>query len=112
MFGLLDIPASGLAAQRTRLEVTTANIVNANTILDAKGHYSPFRRRIAMLSAGDPTSGGNGVHVSSIQLDQTPFKKKWEPESPYADADGNVNYPNVDPEMEMVNALDASRAYE
>jgi len=45
-------------------------------------------------------------------MDMSDFHKRFEPDSPYADADGNVNYPNIDPAMEMVNALEVSRAYE
>ena len=113
MFGSLDISASALVAQRTRIDVISANIANQSSILDGKGNYSPFRRRIAVFSPGDPATGNKlGVHVKQIMLDASPFHKRHEPDSPYADADGNVNYPNINPAMEMVNALEASRAYE
>ena len=45
-------------------------------------------------------------------LDQSPFTLKYEPDSPFANQEGYVEYPNIDPMMEMVNAIDASRAYE
>jgi len=113
MFVSLDISASGLVAQRTRMEVIAANMANRSTILDGNGNYSPFRRRFAVFAPGDPTTGNPlGVHVQDIKLDQSDFRKVLEPESPYADEDGYVNYPNIDPSMEMVNALEASRAYE
>jgi flagellar basal-body rod protein FlgC len=113
MFGALDISASGLVAQRTRVEVIAANIANQNSVLDAKGNYSPYRRRIPIFAPGDPSSGNKlGVHVKKIMLDSAPFHRKSEPGSPHADAEGYVNYPNIDPSMEMVNALEASRAYE
>ncbi|MCX5661828.1 MAG: flagellar basal body rod protein FlgC [Planctomycetota bacterium] len=113
MFGLLDVSASGLVAQRTRLEVATSNMVNRDAIVDAKGNYNPFRRRVAIMAAGDPESGNaQGVHIAEIKLDQSPFRKLYQPESPYADKEGNVSYPNIDPSIEMINALDASRAYE
>ena len=113
MFGALDISVSALVAQRTRLEVIAANIANQNSVLDAKGNYSPYRRRIPIFAPGDPSSGNKlGVHVKKIMLDAAPFRKKHEPGSPHADADGYVNYPNIDPAMEMINALEASRAYE
>src|SRR5689334_171093 len=106
MFGLLDIAASGLAAQRTRLDDSTANLVNQSTILDSKGRYAPFRRRITMLAAGDPVSGSDqGVHVSEIKLDKAPFHQKYEPDSPYANGDGMVDYPNIDSAVEMINAM-------
>ncbi len=115
MFGMLDVSASGLVAQRTRLEVTTANLANQNTILDSHGRYSPFRRRMAVLKAAVTFSSGGAAQASTpgeIRLDQSPFHQKYEPNSPYADAKGNVSYPNVDESLEMVDAMDASRAYE
>lgn len=113
MFGSLDVSASGLVAQRTRLDVIASNMANRHSIVDAEGNYSPFRRRLAILSPGDPASGnGQGVHVQEIRLDDSPFTRKYEPDSPFAAEDGYVEYPNIDPMMEMVNAIDASRAYE
>lgn len=113
MFGALDVSASGLVAQRTRLDVIASNMANRNSIVDADGKPNPFRRRLAILSPGDPKTGkGHGVHVQEIKLDQSPFIKKFEPDSPFANDEGYVDYPNIDPMMEMVNAIDASRAYE
>jgi len=113
MFGILDISTSGLVAQRTRMETVAANMANSSTILDAKGKYAPYRRRAAELAAGDPVSGrSQGVHVSEIKLDRTtPMRRKWEPDSPFA-KDGYVEYPNVSPEVELINAMEISRAYE
>lgn len=113
MFGALDISTSALVAQRTRLNVIAANLANQNTTHDADGNYAPFRRRIAVLMPGDPATGNRlGVHVGEIGLDPAPFRKVYEPGNPNADSRGYVNYPNIDPAMEMVNALEASRAYE
>ena len=113
MFGVLDISTSALVAQRQRFDVITANIANQHSIYDAQGNYSPFRRRVAMLASGDPSSGSElGVHMNQIKLDQSDFRKVYDPNHPNADKDGNVLFPNVDPTMEMINALEASRAYE
>lgn len=113
MFGSLDISASGLVAQRTRMNVISSNLANTNTIYDANGNYAPFRRRMAVFAPGDPSTGNDaGVHVAEILLDQSPFKKIYEPGNPNADAKGYVDYPNIDPTMERINALEASRAYE
>ena len=113
MFGALDISASGLTAQRTRMDVIAANLANKDAIYDTQGHYAPYRRRSVEFAAGDPASGsGMGVHVQSIQQDSSPLKARYEPGSPLADARGNVYYPNVDSTIELVNALEASRAYE
>jgi len=113
MFGSLDISASALVAQRTRLETIAANMANKDAIYDAKGRYAPYRRRVALFAQGDPSSGSDlGVHVKDILLDQSPFVKRYEPGHPNADSQGYVQYPNIDSSMEMINALEASRAYE
>jgi len=113
MFGSLDISASALVAQRTRLETISANMANKDAIYDAKGNYSPYRRRIPIFAQGDPVSGQpEGVHIQKIMFDPAPFKKVYEPGNPVADVDGYVEYPNIDSAVEMINALEASRAYE
>ena len=113
MFGSLDISTSALVAQRTRLEVISANLANRSSIYDAKGNYAPYRRRVPLLAAGDPDSGNLlGVHVKEIQLDQSEFRKVFDPGHPDADAGGYVQFPNIEPAVELVNALEASRAYE
>ncbi len=113
MFGALDISTSALVAQRTRMEVIAANLANMNSVEDADGNYAPFRRRIAVFRPGDPAAGiGRGVHVAAIEHDDGPLRLKHEPGHKHADADGYVEYPNIDPAMEMINALEASRAYE
>lgn len=113
MFGALDISTSALVAQRTRMEVIAANLANMQSVEDADGNYAPFRRRIAIFQPGDPTGGSTrGVHVSAIEEDGGALRLKHEPGHKHADADGYVGYPNIDPAMEMINALEASRAYE
>ncbi|HLL90061.1 MAG TPA: flagellar basal body rod protein FlgC [Tepidisphaeraceae bacterium] len=113
MFDLLDMGASGLQAQRTRLDTIAQNILNAETIQDAAGRNVPYRRRFVLFApgqAGNPAKPG--VHVREIQVDQNPFTKRHIPGHPLADVDGNVLFPNVDPIVEQVNALSATRAYE
>lgn len=113
MYGALDISTSALVAQRVRLDVISGNIANAKTILNADGEYEPYRRRAVVLAAGDPASGsGQGVHVARIDLDAGPLQPRYEPNSPYADANGYVRYPNVNPLVEQVNAMEAMRSYE
>lgn len=113
MYGALDISTSALVAHRTRLDVISSNIANKDTILNADGEYEPFRRRIAMLAAGDPARGeSSGVHVAEIQLDQGDLMMKYEPGSPYANADGYVGYPNINAVVEQMNAMEAARSYE
>jgi flagellar basal-body rod protein FlgC len=105
--------ASGLIAQRTRLDTIAANIANLNTLHDAQGKLDPYRRRFVVLAQGQAGDTSKpGVHVESIGLDQSPFIERLEPGNPDADAKGYVPYPNIDLSMEFVNALEASRAYE
>ncbi|HEX4796937.1 MAG TPA: flagellar basal body rod protein FlgC [Humisphaera sp.] len=113
MFDVLDMGASGLTAQRTRLDTIAENLANVYTTHNAKGEKEPFRRRFVVLGpgrAGDPQK--SGVHVQKIGLDPSPPIPKYEPGNPDADANGFVNYPNIDMSIEYINALEASRAYE
>lgn len=122
MYGSLDISVSGLVAQRTRMDVIAANLANRESIVDASGNPNPYRRRIAVFQPGDPTAStpsgqAMGVHVGKVELDQSDFRKVFDPDSPYAQPDdspdaGYVYYPNIDQVTENVNAVDAVRAYE
>jgi flagellar basal-body rod protein FlgC len=113
MFNILDTGASALTAQRVRMDTIAGNIANINTMRDADGKPNPYRRRFVVFAPGqanDPSKAG--VHVKSIELDQSPLPKRFDPGNPDADKDGYVSYPNVDLSIEFVNALEASRAYE
>ncbi|MFA7236633.1 MAG: flagellar basal body rod protein FlgC [Phycisphaeraceae bacterium] len=114
MFGSLDISTSALVAQRTRLNVIASNLANQHTVFDAEGNYSPYRRKFAVFAAGDPANGNDaGVHVRDIMEDDAPFRKiQVGVGNPLADKDGFMEVPNIDPMTEMVNALEATRAYE
>lgn len=116
MFGALDTSTSGLVAQRTRADVVSANLANANTIEDANGDNVPFRRRLAILAPGDPSTGDpNGVHVREIAQDMRPPKEKYAPDHPLAGTTARPGYiytPNIDPMTEQVNMLEIARAYE
>ena len=113
MFDILDTGASGLMAQRIRLDTIAGNIANINTTRDAAGKPDPYRRRFVVLAPGradDPSLPG--VHVQQVGIDPSPLIRRYEPGSPDADKDGYVSYPNIDLSIEYVNALEASRAYE
>ncbi len=117
MYGALDISTSGMVAQRTRMAAIAANIANANTLVDAQGAYAPYRRRAVMFAPGDPSASGPGgrsmgVHVAAIDIDQSPLTPKYDPTSPYADEDGYVLTPNINPIVEQINAMETARAYE
>ena len=114
----ISVGASGLTAQRKRLEVLVSNLVNANTTQPAG--KEPFRRKDVVFSASSPqlTFGGafddaaQGVEISSVVTDRSEPVKRYEPGHPNADKDGYVSYPNVNPMEEMVNILSATRSYE
>jgi len=121
MYGALEISVSGMVAQRRRLETVSANLAIANAPVD---HSNPdaFRRRVALLQPGASERGaGLGVRVAQIALDQAPFRKVYDPGHPMASkvtdparglVEGYYDVPNIDPVIEELNAMEASRAYE
>jgi flagellar basal-body rod protein FlgC len=121
MYGSLDISTSGLIAQRTRLTAVAANIANKDAMFDAQGNFSPYREREAMFAVGNPGSPTRegqelGVHVAQISESQAEFPLKYDPGNPYAYKDGPkqgyVPTSNVDMFKQMVEQMDATRAYE
>ncbi len=113
----IAVSASGLTAQRRRLEVLVSNMANANTTQPAG--MEPFRRKDVVFSAVSPNSFGaafddaiKGVEISRIVKDQREPRKQYEPGHPHADAEGYVTYPNVNTMEEMINVLAATRTYE
>lgn len=113
MFEALDISVSGLVSQRERMTAISGNLANFQTILNESGEYEPYRRRIPIFGQGDPSTGSSlGVHVSEIALDQGELLQRYEPDNPFADAAGYVGYPNISVTTELMNAMEASRAYE
>jgi len=117
MFDMLDISASALAAYRVRMDVIANNVANIMTTRNAQGQSIPYRRRVALFSSGAPgVVGGGGVRVSQIIEDPAPFRKVYDPDHPDAVKSGPdkgcVNYPNVSDEVEMVDMIAATRAYQ
>ncbi len=117
MWGALDIPTSGMIAQRVRLEAISANLANKDALYNADGEYEPYKRRMVHFAPGDPsadTSSGRamGVHVSAIEIDHEAVREKWDPSHPEADDRGYIQIPDIDGVTEQVNAMAATRAYE
>ena len=115
MFGRLsamNISASGMSAERLRMEVVANNISNAHTTMTETG--DPYRRKNVVFSSMQDGINGHmsGVHVVGVQPDQTPFEWVHDPSHPHADADGNVRLSNVRIPNEMVDLISASRSYE
>lgn len=111
---ILDIAATGMSAQRLRVQLIAANIANSETTRTAEG--GPFRRKDAVFVARDMgfdrALRSAGVQVAEIRASKDPFLTRYEPGHPDANAEGLVAYPNVNPVEEMVNLTEASRAFE
>ena len=112
---IYDVAASGLAAQRLRVQLIAANVANAETTRSADG--GPYRRKEASFQVDSLGTGADGtpflgVKVAQVTSSKEPFQTRYEPGHPDADADGVVRYPNVNPVLEMVDLTEASRSYE
>ncbi len=130
-FDAISIAATGLTAERTRMDVTSENLANADTTQGANGQ--PYQRQEVVLQqvggggfsaalsgamgaagGGSPMGGGTpgGVQVAGIVNDPTPDQETYDPGNPSANAQGYVKMPNVNPVNEMVDMIDESRSYE
>ena len=119
-----DISASGMTAQRQRLDIAAENISNMNTTRTASG--GPYRRKMVVLQENPvssfrselqsrlsgKTSQKGGVKVAKIVEDQRDLQPVYNPEHPDADENGYVMMPNVDLVKETVDGMSATRAYE
>ena len=110
-----DIAASGMSAQRLRVQLAASNIANAETTRTQEG--GPYRRKEPVFQAVllEQTQDGTpvtGVGIAGIQSSQEPFISKYDPSHPDADANGMVQYPNVNPVEEMVNLTESSNSYQ
>ncbi|MBW2610017.1 MAG: flagellar basal body rod protein FlgC [Deltaproteobacteria bacterium] len=118
----IDIAASGMKAQRTRLNVISMNLANANTTRTADG--TPYRRKTSIFETtpigvsfydrfkDSLANQIHGVRVSEIVPVSGEFKKIFDPSHPDADKNGYVHLPNVNLVEEMVQMLNANRSYE
>ncbi len=119
----LQISASGLTAERLRMDVISNNIANVNTTQTAAG--TPYRRQHVIFAASEGGSdfpsalrsaagmrssepNGGGVRVASVEADKGDFKRVKDPDSPT----GYTLLPNIEPVMEMVDLITATRAYD
>lgn len=119
----LNISASGMTAERLHMDVIANNLANANTTRTPQG--GPYRRELVTLSpaggsfadalsafSGNGSSATKGVIVDGVTPDQSPLKRVYEPGHPDADKQGYVSMPNIDTVTEMVDMMNATRAYE
>lgn len=128
MFDAFDVSATGLTAQRYRMDIIAENVANANSTrkddgsiyrrrtvtFEAKGNNGlSFASQLAASSSSLSGAIGKGVRISSIAEDHSSeLKKVYDPDHPDADEAGYVYYPNVDTITEMTNLIDATRSYE
>jgi flagellar basal-body rod protein FlgC len=123
IFDAIDLAASGLTAERMRMDVTSENLANAQTTSAANGQ--PYRRQEVELQQvgggfgaqlagvlGQSGATAGGVSVAGIVSDPTPDQLVYDPGNPDADGKGYVKMPNVNSVTEMVDMIDESRSYE
>ncbi len=116
-FSAMRISGAGLSVERTRVNVATSNLANAETTRTASG--GPYKRLDPVIEAvpfqdmlpGSPDAPAS-VAVQQIVSDPGPGRRVYSPGHPDADAEGFVTFPNVNPIYEVVNLMAASRAYE
>ncbi len=122
-FNSINVSASGLTAERLRMDIISKNIANANTTRTSAG--TPYRRQVAVFrslegsdfqsalaQATGKATTGQGVEVVGVRDDMTPFKREYNPGHPDADDNGYVLLPNIEVVTEMINMISSSRAYE
>jgi flagellar basal-body rod protein FlgC len=112
LFDSLRISASGMTAERVRMDVIAENLANANTTRGVDGQ--PYRRKEVVLEQGASSFEQvlDGVRVAGVVADPSPPRRVYDPGHPDADQQGFVNLPNVTPVTEMVDMITASRGYE
>jgi len=109
----LGIANSALDAQSQRITLIAQNLANADSINSPDG--GPYQRRMAVFEPtqiGDGNSAGTGVKVSEVLKDNAPPHETYDPSNPFADENGIVKTPNVNPVFEMVDMMQATRSYQ
>ncbi|MDY0272861.1 MAG: flagellar basal body rod protein FlgC [Advenella sp.] len=115
MMSIFSISGSALNAGSQRMNVTASNIANADSVAGPDGQ--PYKAKqvvfkMAPLGSGFNPSPIGGVQVSNVVESQAPMRLQYDPQSPYADANGYVTLPNVDVVGETVNMIAAARSYQ
>ena len=105
-----DILASGMSAQRTRLNAVSSNLANSETTRTADG--GAYQRKVPIFEAIGDDGEQAGVRVVSVDNDAAPGPLVYQPGHPHANAEGYVQMPNVNVVEEMVDMMTASRSFE
>ena len=103
----LSISTSGMIAQRRRLEVASQNLAHQFTLLDAEGNYAPYERREIVFEPNEQRG-----FAAEVRISDAPLRMKFDPTHAFANADGYVEVPNVDPVVENLEAMVALRSYQ
>lgn len=107
---ILDIAASAMSAQNTRLNATASNLANADSVAGtAEGAYRP---RVPLFHTLMDDAGVAGVASGGVVDSAKPAEARYEPGHPMADADGYVYAPPINSVEEMANMISASRSYQ
>jgi flagellar basal-body rod protein FlgC len=111
MFSIFGVSGSAVSAQSKRLNVVASNMANVDAVAGPDGQAYKSRQVVfETVPMGD--QGTAGVKVKAITESDAPSKRVHNPNHPSADAEGYVNYSNVNPVEEMVNMISASRSYQ
>lgn len=116
-FSALKLSGAGLSVERTRVNLATSNLANAETTrTEQGGAYKRLDPVISSVPFQDflpgSSEGPASVAVTKVAVDQTPGRRVYSPGHPDADPEGFVMFPNVNPIAEVTNLISASRAYE
>ncbi|MDD2808707.1 flagellar basal body rod protein FlgC [Rhodoferax sp.] len=111
MFSIFNVSGSAVSAQSQRLNVVASNLANVDAVAGPDGQAYKSRN-VVFQTVPMGTEATAGVKVSGITESNVPFKRIHDPNHPSADAEGYVNYSNVNPVEEMVNMISASRSYQ
>ena len=111
VFGGMRISASGLTAERFRMDVISSNVANMNTTRTDEG--GAYKRKVAVFKENyDKKLGMLGVKAVQIEEDDADMRLEYNPTHPDANEEGYVEYPNVDILVEKTDLMTATRAYE
>lgn len=117
LFNVLDTASSGMSAQTVRMNTTSSNLANADTVSSSveqtyRARHPVFQAIAEQYGFGPDAGRGSGVQVQGIVESAAPLRSEYRPEHPLADEAGYIYRPNVNPVEEMANMISASRSYQ
>ena len=114
VFDTIRIAASGLTAERLRMDIASSNLANAQTTRSANDPTQPYQAEAVVFQAQQmgPSAATQGVSAIAIVNPARPNVRTYDPGNPEADKQGFVTYPNVDVSSEMTDIMGAARSYQ